>query len=240
MAKRKADAIPCSAPCTLKADSDRIIAGLIASVDPREMVKRALRVGPQSSRVGRSTEHVPPPLLLMGASGFQLKLGVQDLLMVTADSNTTASYDLRKFDEVILLGAGKAAVPMAAEVLAILGERIKRGHIVTKYGHTAAQRPSDGPSLPCHSCSSSLGLGDTIEVTEAGHPIPDANGARGAQRIVDICTGAGERSLIVCVISGGASALLCKPTSRCPPSAATVGELKCPSGRPAQVRPRHH
>ena len=51
----------------------------------------------------------------------------------------------------------------------------------------------------------------TIEVIKASHPVPDAQGLAGAQRILDLVTGLSERDLVVCLISGGGSALLPLP-----------------------------
>jgi len=50
-------------------------------------------------------------------------------------------------------------------------------------------------------------------VTEAGHPIPDESGVRGSERILGLLEGAGEKDLVLCVISGGGSALLPMPVS---------------------------
>ena len=53
-----------------------------------------------------------------------------------------------------------------------------------------------------------------IELNPAGHPIPDERGEQGAQRILEIAREAGPRDLLICVISGGASALLPAPRRR--------------------------
>ena len=104
------------------------------------------------------------------------------------------SYDLDEYEHVYVVGGGKAAVPMAAAVAEVLGDRLTRGLVVTKVGHTGS-----GPPLP------------SLEVLEAGHPVPDGNSVRGAQAIADLARRATERDLIVCLISGGGSALLTLP-----------------------------
>jgi glycerate 2-kinase len=98
------------------------------------------------------------------------------------------SFDLRAFSKLIVTGAGKASALMGAAVEKILGSRISVGHIVVKYGH--------GCKL------------DRITVTEAGHPVPDPNGFRAAADIIKLCNDAGERDLVLCLLSGGGSALL--------------------------------
>ncbi|MCX6622746.1 MAG: glycerate kinase, partial [Acidobacteria bacterium] len=50
-----------------------------------------------------------------------------------------------------------------------------------------------------------------IELNECGHPVPDEQGVLGARRIAEMVAGAGERDLVLCLISGGASALLPLP-----------------------------
>lgn len=98
------------------------------------------------------------------------------------------TYDLDAFDRVLVVGTGKAAASMAAALEHLLGERITAGFITTKYGY--------GTPLK------------TISITEAGHPLPDDAGIRGCRRILENLQGAGERDLILCVISGGGSALM--------------------------------
>ena len=105
-------------------------------------------------------------------------------------------YDLRDYERVFVVGGGKAAVPMAAAVSDIMAERLTEGVVVTKYGHTQG-RPASGFK---------------VQVTEAGHPVPDENGVRGAQAMADLAGRATERDLVICLISGGGSALLTLPT----------------------------
>ena len=100
-------------------------------------------------------------------------------------------YDPGAFDSVVLVGAGKAAASMASALEGILGSYLTEGMITTKYGHGLAL--------------------NIVSVTEAGHPIPDESGVRGSERILGLLEGAGERDLVLCVISGGGSALLPMP-----------------------------
>lgn len=112
-----------------------------------------------------------------------------------------ARYDLAACDDVRLIAAGKAAVPMAGAVAAALGDRVSRAVIVTKHGHA----PMDGrmPALP-----------SDLTLIEAGHPIPDEHSQRGGEavwRALEACT---ERTLVIACVSGGASALLVAPHER--------------------------
>jgi hydroxypyruvate reductase len=105
-------------------------------------------------------------------------------------------YDLRDYERVFVVGGGKAAVPMAAAVSDITAKRLTEGVVVTKYGHTQGRSAS----------------GFKVQVVEAGHPVPDENGVRGAQAVADLAAQATERDLVICLISGGGSALLTLPT----------------------------
>lgn len=80
---------------------------------------------------------------------------------------------------------------MGKAVERLLGRRITTGLINVKYGHATRLR--------------------RIELNECGHPVPDRAGEQGAARIAQIASQAGARDLILCLISGGASALLPLP-----------------------------
>ena len=90
----------------------------------------------------------------------------------------------------IVLGAGKASAEMARVV-----EQHWRGPleglVVTRYGH----------AVPC----------ERIEIVQASHPVPDAAGRDAARRILELAGQAGPDDLVLCLISGGGSALLALP-----------------------------
>jgi glycerate 2-kinase len=102
-------------------------------------------------------------------------------------------YDLGDYERVFVVGGGKAAVPMAAAIADILGESVTEGVVVTKYEHTGGWSAS------------------RFRVIEAGHPVPDENSVRGARAVADLADRAMERDLVICLISGGGSALLTLP-----------------------------
>jgi glycerate 2-kinase len=104
-----------------------------------------------------------------------------------------AVYDLTNYKNLYVVGAGKATAKMALAVEQLLGERISAGSVIVKRGHTAALRK--------------------LEVIEAGHPIPDQAGVSATETIVDLLRRARESDLILCLISGGASALLTSPSA---------------------------
>lgn len=100
-------------------------------------------------------------------------------------------YDLEKFDKIYVVGGGKAGASMAAAIEEILGDRITEGFVNVKYGYTARL--------------------EKIRIHEADHPVPDEAGREGAEEIVRLAKNAEERDLLICLISGGGSALLPLP-----------------------------
>ena len=100
-------------------------------------------------------------------------------------------FEFKDYDRILVVGAGKAGAPMARALEDLLGDRISDGVIVVKEGH----------GLPLQH----------VRIHEAGHPVPDERGIRGAEDILSLVSAAGERDLVLCVISGGGSALLVAP-----------------------------
>lgn len=111
--------------------------------------------------------------------------------------NTAASLPAPPKGRTLVLGAGKAGGAMAHAVEALWpADAPLSGLVVTRYGHT--------PPRPA-------GLAQRIEVVEAAHPVPDAAGLQAAQRILALTQGLTEDDLVLCLISGGGSALLTLP-----------------------------
>ncbi|MGE3873367.1 MAG: glycerate kinase [Parvibaculaceae bacterium] len=90
----------------------------------------------------------------------------------------------------IVVGAGKASAAMALAVEQHWQAPLS-GLVITRYGHGA----------PCRK----------IEIVEASHPVPDANGRDAALRMGELVRGLNEDDLVLCLISGGGSALLAAP-----------------------------
>jgi glycerate 2-kinase len=90
----------------------------------------------------------------------------------------------------IVVGAGKASAAMAKAVEDALPWPLE-GLVVTRYGH----------GVPCR----------RIEIVEAAHPVPDAKGRAAAGRILQAVRGLTRDDLVICLISGGGSALLTLP-----------------------------
>ncbi len=90
----------------------------------------------------------------------------------------------------IVIGAGKAAAAMASAVERHYPAPVS-GLVVTRYGHGAPTR--------------------FIEVVEASHPVPDSAGRDAARRMLELVSGLTSNDLVLCLISGGGSALLTLP-----------------------------
>jgi len=119
-------------------------------------------------------------------------------------------YDLNAYRRIIAVGAGKASGAMALALEEILGERLTAGWVNVKDGYTAPTQ--------------------RIRLHEAGHPVPDARGLAGAQQIARMVSEAGEDDLVICLISGGGSALMTLPVegvSLADMQALTTALLRC-------------
>jgi len=102
-------------------------------------------------------------------------------------------FDLAKYDRIIVVGWGKASALMAEELERILGERISRGLVVV---------PEFQKKLP---------ILRRIKFETSTHPLPTEKGVRAAKMILDKLEGFGEDHLIICLVSGGGSALIPLP-----------------------------
>jgi hydroxypyruvate reductase len=100
-----------------------------------------------------------------------------------------ASYDFDEFEECIVLGGGNAGGRMASALEGVLGDRIDRGAVVT-----------DAPEET-----------DRIDVLPGDHPVPSERGVESTRRMLELADGAGEKTLVLVVVSGGGSALMPAP-----------------------------
>ncbi len=110
---------------------------------------------------------------------------------VQRDGNTlnvgARTYDLAR-GRVFVVGFGKASAAMAQAIEEICGDAITRGMVSVKYGHTVPLRK--------------------IELNEAGHPLPDVNSVHATEKILALLRETSADDLVICLISGGGSALL--------------------------------
>jgi len=102
------------------------------------------------------------------------------------------AYPLERYKNLFVIGAGKATASMASALEGLVGDKITDGIIIVKYDHLADL--------------------NHIKLIEAGHPIPDENGQRGAVGILNLLKKAKKDDLVLCLISGGGSALMPLPS----------------------------
>ena len=123
----------------------------------------------------------------------------------------------------VVVGAGKASAVMGQALERHFAEKHTdvpiEGVIVTRYGY----------AVPC----------ERIEILEAAHPVPDAAGLAAAEKILETVSGLTEKDLVICLISGGGSALLTLPAAGMTltdkqavnqallASGATINEMNC-------------
>jgi glycerate-2-kinase len=148
-------------------------------------------------------------ILAAAVAAADARAAVLRALKVEGDALVVADEEripLSTVDRVWVIGAGKAVGGMALAAREVLGGRIVGGTITTKDGH-AAQVPG-------------------IEVWEAAHPVPDARGLAGAADALACARQAGPDDLVICILSGGASALWPSP-----PAGVTLKDLGALTGR---------
>lgn len=147
--------------------ADLLDAGLDA-LDPYIRVKSLVRM--ENHRI------------LLNTNGFEMQ----------GDPHTgPAVYDLREYDRVFVIGAGKGVQRAALALEEILGDALTGGHVIGKHG--------DGVIL------------QKIGVTLAGHPVPDACCVEGCQKIEALANDISRGDLVFTIFGSGCSSLLTYP-----------------------------
>jgi len=105
----------------------------------------------------------------------------------------THEFDLSEVRKIIVVGGGKASGNMAEVLEEIFGDRVTGGVVNVPEGTASGYRTRK------------------IKLVEAGHPLPTGAGAKGAEEMIDLVSGLGPQDLVVCLLSGGGSALITLP-----------------------------
>jgi glycerate-2-kinase len=132
-------------------------------------------------------------------------LAVKKSLVLNGEGLTIGgkTLELESLGDIYVVGGGKASGAMAEVVEEILGERISGGCVNILRGTRGRFRTSK------------------IELVEAAHPVPDSSGLEGAKRMMDLVGRVREHDLVLCLISGGGSALVPLPVE-----GVSLGELQ--------------
>lgn len=104
------------------------------------------------------------------------------------------TFELSEYQRVLVIGAGKAGAPMALAASNILGNYLTQALVIVKEGYLSAYENDQN-----------------LIILQAGHPIPDQRGVEGTQRIIELLQNSQPNDLVICLISGGGSALLVSP-----------------------------
>ncbi|MDX9801449.1 MAG: glycerate kinase [Spirochaetia bacterium] len=134
-----------------------------------------------------AVERIKPEKIL------KTSLSVTNDILTIKTPQSVKEFDLSKFKRIWVTGAGKATASMAKGLESVLGSRIEKGIIAVKYSHTENL--------------------SRIELVETGHPVPDENSVKGAKAIASLAEKADSDTLMINLISGGGSAILCLPYS---------------------------
>lgn len=112
---------------------------------------------------------------------------------LTTEAINLKKWNLSEYKNIYLIAAGKASYKMAKAVYGLLGNKIKKGIIVSneKFSHKIPK----------------------IECLKSTHPIPSIAGVKCAKKIIDFAKKINEKDLVIFLLSGGASAMLPLPVS---------------------------
>ncbi|NPV76951.1 MAG: glycerate kinase [Anaerolineae bacterium] len=104
-----------------------------------------------------------------------------------------SDFDLRKVGRVFVIAFGKAAIPMTQATYEILSDAIEAGVVITKHIDYSSE------------------LDTRFKLFQGGHPIPDEGSLRGTQAVLSLATDLHKDDLVICLVSGGGSALFTMP-----------------------------
>jgi len=131
---------------------------------------------------------------LISLEGETLKIDCKLIPGFTSEGEMVTeplTFNLRDVGNIYVVGGGKAAQRMAKAIEDVLGDRITEGHVNAKKGERVELKK--------------------IEVTLAGHPLPDEDSVEGSKRILEILRKARKGDIVFFAESGGASALMALP-----------------------------
>ena len=128
-------------------------------------------------------------------------------LRIEGVDGSTGEYALGAYDEVRLLGAGKAADGMADALADRLGDRLDGGVVVTDDAADTTDTTAEGPA------ATDSESGRPFETVPGDHPLPSERGVEHTRRAVEVAEAAGADDLVVVAVTGGASALFAAPVA---------------------------
>jgi glycerate 2-kinase len=169
---------------------------------PERLLNHTLRNHPQGDAITR--------ILVAAIDSVEPGMAVRRFLSFDGKSLTVAGKPYDNPGRVFALGIGKAAVAMAGSLAEILGTRLAGGLMVTKH-------------IPEYA-------GSGLEIIEGGHPVPDERSLAAGERVEEFIKQLTADDLLICLISGGGSALVTSPRdgiSLTDMQVLTTAMLKC-------------
>jgi glycerate 2-kinase len=145
----------------------------------------SLHVAPQGGQITR--------ILASAINAVEPGTAVRRFVQRDGDTLTVSErvYDLEKYHRVVLLGLGKASLAMSSMMSGILGSRLDAGLVITK--------------------NASAGSGFPFPIIEGDHPIPGERSLAAGKMVIDLVSTLQADDLLICLISGGGSALVVAP-----------------------------
>jgi glycerate 2-kinase len=161
-------------------------------ISPEKFATTSLRLSPWGGNIcqvlSAVLDHADP-----GSFVYNNVSVLSDSLLIQSEH-----YNLRAYERIYLIGAGKAVVPMAAAVSSLLGDCITAGLLITKDGYVDQSSSIDQSK---------------IKIIEAAHPVPDGRSVSATAELLSLTCNLNSNDLVICLISGGGSSLLVKPAS---------------------------
>jgi glycerate 2-kinase len=161
-------------------------------IKPEQFETNSLHSSPWGKKICR--------VLAAAINSADAGISIKRIVTLTGDNliiaNTT--YDLIAYKRIFVIGAGKAAVPMVTAMVDILGDRITSGLVITKDGYVGSTI-----SIREH----------RIKILEASHPLPDQRNLFASRQILSLIQNLEADDLVICLLSGGGSALMMMPFS---------------------------
>jgi glycerate 2-kinase len=211
------DARMTSSEETMTKDAIDCVHAAIRAVDPRRAIEQ--HVVPVQGSIGQCLLRVDGMVDSCLSETTKCRDRAQEQLECTdigliAMDETSLTLDLSQYENIVLIAFGKASSTMAVAILDQLEEALRnrnstrprmRGIVIAKYGHVSEKE-----------AQSLAGYAD-IAVREAAHPVPDDNSVLASQAAIDLLREASStpeiarRTLVFVAVSGGGSALLCRP-----------------------------
>lgn len=141
-----------------------------------------------------AVDRVNPSELVKNCLHIEKKTSREESLVIKLE-NEEHVYRLSDYDRIFAIGFGKASARMALGLEAVLEDRLFGGIIAVKEGHTEKL--------------------NRLSIMEAGHPVPDERSIRAAEAMLGLGDSLGQgltdRDLVIVLVSGGGSAILCSP-----------------------------